>query len=45
MSLDPNTSNESKRVIHIKPLRVYLGIGASQAKNPNKRHGYTEIHP
>ena len=22
-----------------------LGIGASQGKNPNKGHGYKEIHP
>ena len=28
-----------------KPVLVYLGIGASQGKNPNKGHGYTEIHP
>ena len=24
---------------------VYLGIGASQEKNPDKGHGYIEIHP
>ena len=27
------------------PVLVYLGIEASQGKNPNKRHGYTDIHP
>ena len=26
-------------------MLVYLRIGAGQGKNPNKGHGYTEIHP
>ena len=26
------------------PVLVYLEIAASQGKNPNKGHGYTEIH-
>ena len=29
----------------IVPVLVYLGIGASQGKNPNKGHGYKEIRP
>ena len=29
----------------IIPVLLYLGIGASQGKNPSKGHGYTEIHP
>ena len=29
----------------IIPVLMYLGIGASQGKNPNKGHRYTEIHP
>ena len=28
----------------IVPVLVYLGIGASQGKNPNKWHGHTQIH-
>ena len=27
------------------PVLVYLGIEASQGKNPNKGQKYTEIHP
>ena len=29
----------------IVPVLVYLGIGASQGKNPNKGYRYTEIDP
>ena len=29
----------------IIPVLVYLGIGTSPGKNPNKGHRYTEIHP
>ena len=28
----------------IVPVLVYLGIGASQGKKPNKWHGHTKIH-
>ena len=27
------------------PVLVYLGIGASQGKNPNKGYRFTEIDP
>ena len=35
-------SSEGRIII---PGLVYLGIGASQGKNPNKGHEYTKIHP
>ena len=39
---DECSPSEGRLII---PVLVYLGIGASQGKNPNKGHGYTEIHP
>ena len=39
------TSVRSSEGRFTKPVLVYLGIGTSQGKNPNKGHGYTEIHP
>ena len=39
------TSVRSSEGLLIIPVLEYLGIGASQGKNPNKGHGYTEIHP
>ena len=39
------TSVRSSEGLLIIPVLEYLGIGASQGKNSNKGHGYTEIHP
>ena len=39
------TSVRSSEGLLIIPVLGYLGIRASQGKNPNKGHGNTEIHP
>ena len=39
------TSVRSSEGLLIIPVLVYLGIGASQGKNPSKGHRYAEIHP
>ena len=33
------------QLLMLNEALVCLGIGASQGKNPNKGHEYTEIHP